>query len=84
MIPTPTSRQSEGEYNTARVRMRELCASVLTWFCIITVCLKSTPYAGSPPLYTFLAAKMIDYSVVSIMCKTMHNNNIYLCAQRWK
>ena len=39
---------------------------VLTWFYIITVCLKSPPYAGSPPLYTFLAAKMIDYSVVSI------------------
>ena len=29
----------------------------------MTVCLKSPPYAGSPPLYTFLAAKI---SVVSI------------------
>ena len=46
--------------------MCELCASVLTWFCIITVCLKSPPYAGSPPLYTFLAAKKIDNSVVSL------------------
>ena len=46
--------------------MCELCASVLTWFYITTVCLKSPPYAGSPPLYTFLATKMIDYSVVSL------------------
>ena len=46
--------------------MCELCASVLTWFSIMTLCLKSPPYAGSPPLYTFLAATMIDYSVVSI------------------
>ena len=44
--------------------MCELCASVLTRFYITTVCLKSPPYAGSPPLYTFLATKMIDYSVV--------------------
>ena len=43
-----------------------MCAIVLTWFCIITVCLKSPPYAGSPPLYTFLASKMIEYSVISI------------------
>ena len=62
--------------------MCELCASVLTWFCIITVCLRSPPYAGSPPLYMFLAAKMIDYGVVSIiMCKTMHSYNVYMCAQ---
>ena len=46
--------------------MCELCASVLTWFCIITVCLKSPPYAGSPPLYTSLATKMTDYGVLSI------------------
>ena len=46
--------------------MCELCGSVSTWFCIMTVCLKSPPYAGSPPLYTFLATTMIDYSVVSI------------------
>ena len=64
--------------------MCELCANVLTWFYIITVCLKSPPYAGFPPLYTFLAAKVMDYSVVSIMCKTMHNYNICMCAQRWK
>ena len=43
--------------------MCELCASVLTWLYIITVCLKSPPYAGSRPLYTFPAAKMIDYIV---------------------
>ena len=46
--------------------MCELCASMLTWFCIITVCLRSHPYEGSPPLYTSLATKMIGYSVVSI------------------
>ena len=46
--------------------MCELCASVLTWIYITTVCLKSPPYAGSPTLYTFLDPKMIDYSVVSI------------------
>ena len=46
--------------------MCELFASVLTWFYLITVCLKSPPYAGSPPLYTSLATTMIDYSVVSL------------------
>ena len=46
--------------------MCELCASVLTWFYIITVCLKSPSNTGSPPSYTFLATKMIDYSVVSL------------------
>ena len=72
--------------------MCELCASVLTWFCIIAVCLWSPPYTGSPPLYTFLAAKMIDYSVVSICVRQSiiityacvlkdGNNHFVMCVQ---
>ena len=61
--------------------MCELCASVLTWFCIITVCLRSPPYAGSPPLYTFLATKMIDYSVVSL-CVRQCLVIMYTCVPR--
>ena len=71
--------------------MCELCASMLNWFYIITVCLKSPPYAGSPPLYTFLAAKIIDYSVVSIcvrQCimytcvpKDRHDHHFIMCVQ---
>ena len=43
--------------------MCELCASVLTWFYIKTVCLKSPPYVGSPALDMSLAAKVMDYIV---------------------